>query len=404
MRIQEVPSDTLLSNQEKIFKKKLMRVTTVPVSLNILLKGQHRFFNQYFEVVGLASPGKELDEVALSEEIRVVPIHMHRQISLLNDVISLIRIFCVIKKEKPVIIHTHSPKAGTLGMIAAWVARVPVRLHTVAGLPLLEEKGFKRSILDLVEKITYRFATKVYPNSMGLYKIILQNGYAKETKLKVIGNGSSNGIDINHFNPTLFNSEIKEGLRNELQISDQDLVFVFVGRLVKDKGINELIVAFEKLEHQNIKLLLVGNTEPELDPLLPSTKKSINNNSNIISVGFRQDVRPYLAISDVLVFPSYREGFPNVVMQAGAMGLPSIVTDINGCNEIILNGLNGIIIPPKDDKALTKAMDQFIENPELVKQLSQNARESIVSRFDQQTMWNLIKEEYDKQLAAAGII
>ncbi len=381
-----------------------MRVTTVPVSLNILLKGQHRFFNQYFEVVGLASPGKELDEVALSEEIRVVPIHMHRQISLLNDVISLIRIFCVIKKEKPVIIHTHSPKAGTLGMIAAWVARVPVRLHTVAGLPLLEEKGFKRSILDLVEKITYRFATKVYPNSMGLYKIILQNGYAKETKLKVIGNGSSNGIDINHFNPTLFNSEIKEGLRNELQISDQDLVFVFVGRLVKDKGINELIVAFEKLEHQNIKLLLVGNTEPELDPLLPSTKKSINNNSNIISVGFRQDVRPYLAISDVLVFPSYREGFPNVVMQAGAMGLPSIVTDINGCNEIILNGLNGIIIPPKDDKALTKAMDQFIENPELVKQLSQNARESIVSRFDQQTMWNLIKEEYDKQLAAAGII
>lgn len=404
MRIQEMPSDTLLSNQEKIFKKKLMRVTTVPVSLNILLKGQHRFFNKYFEVVGLASPGKELDEVALSEEIRVLPIHMHRQISLLNDVISLIRIFWVIKKEKPVIIHTHSPKAGTLGMIAAWVARVPVRLHTVAGLPLLEEKGFKRSILHFIEKITYRLATKVYPNSIGLHKIILQKGFAKESKLKVIGNGSSNGIDINHFNPALFNSEIKGRLRNELQISDRDLVFIFVGRLVKDKGINEMIVAFEELPHQNIKLLLVGNTEPELDPLLPSTTKRINNNPNIISVGFQKDVRPYLAISDVLVFPSYREGFPNVVMQAGAMGLPSIVTDINGCNEIILNGFNGIIIPPKNEKALTKAMYQFIENPDLVKQLSQNARESIVSRFDQQTMWNLIKEEYDKQLAAAGIV
>jgi glycosyltransferase involved in cell wall biosynthesis len=172
-----------------------------------------------------------------------------------------------------------------------------------------------------------------------------------------------------------------------------------VGRLVKDKGINEMIAAFETLQkdNANIKLLLVGDYEADLDPLLPETIVAINENKAIVSVGFQYDVRPYFAISDVLVFPSYREGFPNVVMQAGAMGLPSIVTDINGCNEIIEPGKNGIIIPVKNIKAIFEAMFSMLSDSDLRNTCCANARNLITSRFQQDKIWQALEIEY-KQL------
>lgn len=402
--------------------KKLLRITTVPVSLKILLKGQHRFMSRYFEVVGVSSPGKELTEVADNEGIRVVPLEMKRQVSLLNDFISLVKMYRLIKNEKPEIIHTHTPKAGLLGMLAGWMARVPVRLHTVAGLPLMEASGVKRIILNGVEKLTYACATRVYPNSFGLQDFILQQQFCAPTKLKVIGNGSSNGIDTTHFSPAQVSEESKAALKKELNIEPGDFVFVFIGRLVRDKGINELVSAFGKLavsseqlaetstpysklktenyklQTANCKLLLVGSYEENLDPLLPSTKKTIEENPDIIHVGHQSDVRSFFAIADALVFPSYREGFPNVVMQAGAMGLPSIVTDINGCNEIIVEGENGEIIPPKDENALYEKMKEWLEQPEKASAMASNARSLVESRYEQQMVWNAVLEEYDKLL------
>lgn len=377
-------------------KTKLIRITTVPVSLKILLKGQYLYFSQYFEVVGISSPGKELDEVGETEGIRVVPVKMKRRISLMNDVISLLRLYLLIRKEKPQIVHTHTPKAGTLGMIAGWLARVPVRLHTVAGLVLMEEKGFKRKLLDIVEKITYSCATKVYPNSFGLMDFIVQNKFCSLGKLKVIGNGSSNGIDTTYFSPEQVSVETKAELKKKLHIETDDFVFVFVGRLVADKGINELVKAFNAVNktHPYTKLLLVGIRESELDPLNRETELILNNHPAIIQTGYQSDVRSFLKIADVLTFPSYREGFPNVVMQAGAMGLPVIVTDINGCNEIIINGENGIIIPSKDDAALMEAMQYFAEQPEEVKHMAANARPLITSRFEQQLVWEALLMEY----------
>src|SRR5690606_3688886 len=193
----------------------------------------------------------------------------------------------------------------------------------------------KRKVLDFVEKLTYGCATKVYPNAKGLYDFILRNKYTSKNKLQVIANGSSNGIDTSFFSAEQISAQEKELLKSQLGIREGDFVFIFVGRLVGDKGINELVAAFRGLEVPQAKLLLVGALETELDPLRPETVAEINANPNIIAVGFQKDVRPYFAVSQALVFPSYREGFPNVVMQAGAMGLPGIVSDINGCNEII---------------------------------------------------------------------
>jgi glycosyltransferase involved in cell wall biosynthesis len=301
-----------------------------------------------------------------------------------------------LKKERPLIIHSHTPKAGILAMLASKITNIPIRLHTVAGLPLMEEKGSKKKLLELIEKLTYSFSTFVFTNSNGLYKYIIENNYVSKNKLKVIGNGSSNGVDINYFSPTSVSVKEKEKLKLSLGILENDFTFVFVGRIVADKGINELINAFDTISFQNnaIKLLLVGEQESHLDPLNENTLKLISSNKNIIKTGFQKDIRPFLAVSDALVFPSYREGFPNVIMQAGAMELPVIATNINGCNEIIVNEKNGVLIELKNNGAIVKAMVRLIEDEAFYKNLKSNARSMIVSRFERKVICEKILYEY----------
>ncbi len=382
--------------------KKLIRITTVPISFKVLLKGQLRFMaSNGFDVKGVSSDGEELKEVRENEGIVMEAINMSRKITPFQDLKSLWKMWNFLRKEKPQIVHTHTPKAGIIGMLAARLAGVPHRLHTVAGLPLMEATGIKRKILNFVEKLTYSSATRVYPNSKGLYDFILQNHFTQSNKLKIIANGSSNGINTTFFSPAQVSEIEKVALREKLNIQPDDFVFVFVGRIVSDKGINELIKAFSELqaagnnELTGIKLLLVGGLESDLDPLNPETLAEINQNRDIISVGFQQDVRPFFAISDALAFPSYREGFPNVVMQAGAMGLPSIVSDINGCNEIIVEGENGLIIPPKNVEKLKEKMLTLARDKNLYIKLKENSRRMIENRYEQFVVWKALLEEYE---------
>jgi glycosyltransferase involved in cell wall biosynthesis len=377
-------------------KPTLVRITTVPLSLEKLLTGQLHFMSSFYNVIAVSSDKERLKKYGEIEKVAVFPLEMTRQITPLQDILAVIKLFFFLKKTKPFIVHTHTPKAGIVGMLASRLAGVPNRLHTVAGMPLLEQTGFKRIILDFVEKLTYSCATKVYPNSFKMKDIIIQNKYCLADKLKVLANGSSNGIDTSCFDASHFSEEFKENLKKELGLLSTDFVFVFVGRIVSDKGINELILAFAAIQKQvkEVKLILVGPYEQELDPLKEVTKHQIKTNKSIISVGYQLDVRPYFAISDGLVFPSYREGFPNVVMQSGAMGLPCIVTNINGCNEIVEHAKNGFVIPVKNQKAIHESMLHFIKNKEQFCQMKQNARAMIVSRFDQQLMWESILQEY----------
>lgn len=378
--------------------KKLIRITTVSISLKILLKGQLSFMSEHFEVVGITSPGKEIQEVEEDENIKIIPVLMSRKITPFEDLKSLWKTYKVLKNEKPYIVHTHTPKAGLVGMAAAYLAGVPLRLHTVAGLPLMEATGNKRKVLNIVEKLTYRLATKIYPNSKGLYDFITENRFTKPEKLKVLGNGSSNGINVSHFSKEELDGSVLADLKQKYHLSNNDFIFVFVGRLVGDKGINELVSAFSNLHHDHVKLLLVGSMEKELDPLAFQTIKEIQDNPRIISVGFQKDVRPFLAISNAFVFPSYREGFPNVVMQAGAMELPCIVSDINGCNEIIIEGKNGVIIPVKSEESILQAMTAFISNSEYIAKLKENSRKMIVERYEQTVVWHALLEEYNMLL------
>ncbi|TGV03935.1 glycosyltransferase family 4 protein [Flavivirga rizhaonensis] len=380
-------------------KKKIIRVTTVPLSITGLLKGQLGFMSSYFDVLAVSSTGKDnaLDRVSKHENVPTLAIEMTRKITPIKDLYAVWQLYKLFKKEKPFIVHSHTPKAGTLSMLAAKMAGVPHRLHTIAGLPLLEATGFKRLILNLVEKITYKCATKIYPNSFGLADIIMKSNFTNKNKLKVIANGSSNGIDTSYFDPVIFDNEEKKlEFRTNLGISKDDFVFVFIGRLVSDKGMNELMLAYNMIskEHKNIKLLLVGTYENELDPLSPKSMEIIKNNKNIISTGWVNDVRPYFAISNTLAFPSYREGFPNVVMQAGAMELPSIVTNINGCNEIIEHKNHGLIIPVKNHEAIYEAMNYILKNKKEAAEMGVKSRINIISKFERNHVWESLLKEY----------
>ncbi|QYS90111.1 glycosyltransferase family 4 protein [Flavobacterium davisii] len=376
-------------------KKKIVRITTVPISLEKLLTGQLTYMSQFYEVIAISSEKENLVKFGKSNQLPVFYLNLTRKITPFYDLYAIFRLVVFLIKTKPEIVHTHTPKAGMVGMIASKLAGVPHRLHTVAGLPLMEAVGVKRKILNLVEKITYVCATKVYPNSKGLEEFILENNFAPKEKIKIIGNGSSNGINTAFFAPEQISKEETLKLKAQLDIAKDDFVFIFVGRLVKDKGINELITAFTNLNLSKTKLLLVGPLESDLDPLLPETLTEIEENINIINVGYQSDVRPYFKVANLLVFPSYREGFPNVVMQAGAMGLPAIVSNINGCNEIIEEEKNGLIIPVKNSKAIEEAMRKVYQEKSLFDQLKSNARQMIVSRYEQKIIWEAIRNEYE---------
>lgn len=375
---------------------KLIRITTIPLSLEKLLEGQLTFMNQYFKVTAVSAEKERLEKYGRDNRIKTFWVEMTRAITPVTDLKAVYKLYTFFKSENPLIVHTHTPKAGIVGMLAAKLAGVPIRLHTVAGLPLMETTGSKRKVLNFVEKLTYALATKVYPNSKGLYDIILKEKFASPSKLKVLGKGSSNGIDTSYFDPAKYSEEFKMKLKQELNIPEANLVFIFIGRLVSEKGINELIQAFRKLHQSNpdCNLLLVGPFEKELDPLSPETLDIIQTHPGIIEVGYQQDVRPYLAISDVLTFPSYREGFPNVVMQAGAMNISAIVTNINGCNEIISEGKNGLIIPPKNEEALYKAMLRLLENVKFRRSMALKAREEITANYEREAFWKVLLNEY----------
>lgn len=369
---------------------KLFRISTIPTSLETLLKGQLKMLSEYYEVVAVSSPGEKMKVLEEREGVRTVSISMERRISLVKDFMSLLRLIILFAKERPDMVHSITPKAGLLSMLAAWITRVPVRMHTFTGLVFPTATGKMQKLLIVMDRLTCFCATHINPEGEGVKRDLINYNITSKP-LHVIANGNVNGIDLEYFDRT---PEVMEKARSYKK--EGTFTFCFVGRMVKDKGINELVHSFLRL-YQNdarVRLLLVGPFEKELDPVLPEVEEQILHHPGICFMGFQSDVRSFLAASDALVFPSYREGFPNVVIQAGAMGIPAIVTDINGCNEIVLPDRNGMIIPTKNEQALYEAMKYFASHSVEVEKMAANARPLIVSRYEQRMVWNALLAEY----------
>lgn len=374
-------------------KKKIIRVTTVPESIRFYYDLIPTLQKEY-EVVGVSSPGEELN--ALSEKgVRTIEVAMERRISIISDIKSLWEMYKVLRNESPDIVHSITPKAGLITMIAAWLCRVPVRIHTFTGLVWPTAKGLKRRILMFTDWLTCTCATHVIPEGEGV-KTDLQCHITRKP-MKVLGYGNVKGVDMERFSLRPEIVDAAKGLR-----SRNLFTFLYVGRIVSDKGVNELVDAFGKLHALNphCRLVLVGKMEENLDPLKPSTLKKILAQKGIQAVGEKRDdeLIAWYAASDCFVLPSYREGFPNTVLEAGAMGLPSIVTDINGSREIVENGKNGIIIPPKDENALIEAMQQMLDNDSKRDSMSTAARPMIASRFEKSYVQQCLLDFYHEIL------
>lgn len=387
-------------------KIKLIRTSTVPTSLTSFLNGVFEVLMSNYELLLVSSPGKELDELHNKYGVKTIGVSMQRRFSPLKDLISLWKLILVFHKEKPYMVHSMTPKAGLLCMLAAWVTRVPRRVHTFTGLVWPTATGSTRKILMATDWLTCACATHIIPEGKGVMDDLQQ--YITHKPMKVLGYGNVRGVDMDYWRKTNASSnKLREIKRDDV------FTFIFVGRIVRDKGINELIAAFDKLSQEHkVRLLLVGTFEDALDPVSESTKKIIEVNSSIDYLGpqYGTDLLACYAASDCFVFPSYREGFPNTVLEAGAMELPSIVTDINGSREIIVckneeNSSpvkemklcdNGIIIPPRNEDLLYKAMDEVFKNDNVRAAMASQAREMVASRFEQSFVQKCLLDFYEE--------
>lgn len=372
-------------------KKKFLIVTTIPISLNFF-KGQIRFLSQEFDVQLVSGPGEELEHICKAEGVSAHGIKMQREISPIQDIISLWKFVLLFNKTKPHVVHGNTPKGGLLSMMAAWICGVPTRIYFIHGLRYEGAEGLKRILLLNMERLTCYFANEVFTVSYGV-KDKLKSDKITDKKILINGNGSINGINANTFLPDVVQ---KQKYHLEQQLPENTIIFGFVGRIVRDKGINELVEAFLMLvgKHTNIKLILVGDYEEELDPIDIATKRAIESNDNIILTGWQKDIRPYLNLMDIFVLPSYREGFGISIMEAAAMNIPAICSNISGCNEIIKDGYNGKLISPKSVTELYDAMEIFIENPDLISQMGKVSREYILNKYNQNFVWKESLKNY----------
>ena len=374
---------------------KIIRAATIGMSLNIFCRGLlSELKDEGYEVIALSSPDGDLAELGRREKVRTIGVSMERHVSPLKDLISLIRLIRVMRKERPVMVHSMTPKAGLLCMMAAWIAHVPIRVHTFTGLVWPTQIGLSRKILMLTDRITCFCATHIIPEGEGVKHDL--SSCITDKPMRVLGYGNVRGVDLDYWKRS--GGSRTEGWLSERREKKEPFTFVFVGRIVRDKGVNELVNAFSRLNknYPDTRLLLVGPVEDDLDPVLPETRMAIEKEESIISVGSQKDVRPYYEASDALVFPSYREGFPNVVLEAGAMELPSIVTDINGSREIIEEGVNGVIVPPRDESALYEAMEDMVTHPEKVSKMSAKSRPMIAARYEQSFVRMNLKHFYSE--------
>lgn len=392
-------------------KKKIIRACTVSNSIGFFKEIIVKLKNEGYEPIVVTSPGKYMDEFKQEcPEFKTIELPMERHISIWKDGVALLKMIWLFMKERPYVIHSITPKAGLLCMVAGWLTRVPVRIHTFTGLVWPTATGTQRKILMTTDKILCACATHINPEGVGVMND-LKNGGITTKPMKVLGYGNVMGVDMERFDPKRF----------EMHKDPAKFVFTFVGRIVGDKGINELVEAFTLLhdKYPQTVLRLVGRYEKNLDPVSELTMKRIDANPAIEANGpiYGDDLLQAYVDSDCHVMPSYREGFPNTVLEAGALGLPQIVTDINGSREIVsistplphkeevfdndkhLNSQikicdNGIIVPSKDAKALYDAMECMLTNEVLREKIRNNARPMIESRFEKCFVQGCLMEYY----------
>ena len=356
-----------------------------------------------FEWSAVSSPGDQRDEFAERERTSVHAVRLTRQITPLRDLVALVRLWRHLRQQRPQIVHAHTPKAGLLGMIAARLARVPVRVYQLHGLPLMTANGWRRQLLRWSEWVSCRLAHQVLAVSPSLRDVALDEGLCPATKIQVLRHGTANGVDARgQFDPRRHIRRRKQ-LRRQLAIPPEGIVLGFVGRLVPDKGLVELEQAWSRLResYSDLHLMVVGPEEPE-NRLPPTTQRRLREDPRVHLFGFREDPAPLYAAMDVVLLPSYREGFPTVPLEAAAMGLPVVATSVPGCVDAVVDQVTGQLVPPRCAVSLASAVQLYLRQPQIGRLHGQAGRARVLRDFQPALIWNALRQEYIRLLRQQG--
>ena len=381
---------------------KLIRITTAPLSLKYLLSNQMRYMNEHgFEVIMVSSEGKEWPDLLKNEQCanRIVP--MTRKMTPFQDLKSLWLLYKLFKKEKPDIVHSHTPKAGLLAMLAAKMAGVKIRIHTIAGLRFMTATGTTRKILVFMEKLTAKAAHHVWPNSYSLLAYIKENKLVAEKKLQVIGHGSSNGVDLKRYSTHALNPEKLEEIKKLLNYDEQYCYLLNMGRIVKDKGIDEVFRSFKTVHEANnkLRLIVLGAFEDDLDPISEEAREILKTHPAIIHIDWSDHVEYFMHLSHLLVHASYREGFPTTLLQTGAMNCPIVCSAIEGSVDIVTHKETGLLFQSKNADDLLEKLRYALANPDEMRQYATNLRTKIENNFSQEYLHGCIRDKYLELLA-----
>jgi len=361
--------------------KKIALVSTVPYFMVSQLSSQINFFASLgMQVTIITSSGEELDQFPKNDGIRVLEVEIPRKLESWKDLKALWILYRIFKQESFDIMHSFTPKAGLLCSISAFFARVPLRFHTFTGQAWVTRKGLMRRVMRLSDQCIARFMTHCYADSLSQREFLILEGIVSEQSISVIGNGSLGGVDLDRFSLSRWSDDEKEMLKKNVGIQDASCVFIYIGRLTVDKGLCELLDAFANVqqERHHAHLLLIGPTDPDGNQIF----KQGEQQKNVHCLGYQEDVGRFLAISDVFCLPSYREGFGTVVIEAAAMRIPCVGTEISGLVDAVHDGVTGILVPVKDSERLYRAMSRLLNDKNLRQKMGDAAQSRVVNLYD----------------------
>ena len=378
---------------------RVVHVFTVPESL-AFVRGQAAFLRaRGYELTVVSSPGAALDAFGEREGVPVHAVSMPRRLSPFEDATSLARLLVLLRRLRPDIVHAHTPKGGLLGTIAATIARVPVRIYHMRGLPLVTAHGMQRAMLTATERTSCGLATQVISVSASLRDVAVEERLCARAKIAVLAGGSGNGVDCDRFDPMRVGASVRREWRARLGIAADAPVIGFVGRLVRDKGVIELADAFRavKERYPDAHLVVAGPFE-ERDPVPQATRSELEHDPRVHLLGYLEDTPSLYATIDVLALPTYREGFPNVPLEAASMKVPVVTTRVPGCIDAVVDGVTGTLVPPRDAPALARALEAYLDDRSLREGHGRAARERVETSYRRERIWESLAGVYDELL------
>lgn len=375
---------------------KLMYVTTLPVTQLLFLNGQNTYLAERgFELHCVSSPGPELDALSRRDTAHPYPVKISRRIQPISDLLSLLQLYRVFRRVRPDIAHLSTPKAALIGAVAAWLARVPVRIYFVRGVATEAAREPLRSLFRVLERLTARLCNAHLCVAPSLLRFMRSEGILNPEQGRVLASGMSNGIDVNRFNPAVRD-----------QSDSSAAVVGFVGRLARDKGVEDLAAAWRILrdEFPGARLMLVGPWEDE-NPVRPEIRRQLERDSRVEVTGRVSDVPARLRKISVFAFPSHgTEGFPNAPMEAAACGVPVVATKVVGCVDAVRDGETGMLVPPADPEALAAALRCYLRDPDLRRRHGNAGRTRVIACYRQERIWDAVLAEYVRLAAGLGIV